>query len=217
MGGNLAPRQEEPVFAVCSKQGMRVLVSRDDGKTWKQTFLATDSREDGGWHGNYAVYGMAYTEGVIGVFSGWGTPGIYIGSDDGESWSHLNKEPIERLGSVWGATGGKGVMLTGADKWRGITSSSDAHSNWQKHSLRDLLNGGKTHHIICGFGDYKGGRFLAIGDNRQVFVSEDLCRTWKHARIPEGDLRSEYYDHKKQALEEGRVSLINHFLGEDVS
>ena len=33
----------------------------------------------------------------------------------------------------------------------------------------------------------------------------------------EGDLRSEYYDHKKQALAEGRVSLINHFLGEDVS
>ena len=87
MGGNLSPRQEEPIFAVCSKQGMRVLVSRDDGKTWKQTFLATDSREDGGWHGNYSVYGMACTEGVIGVFSGWGTPGIYIGSDDGERWS----------------------------------------------------------------------------------------------------------------------------------
>ena len=33
----------------------------------------------------------------------------------------------------------------------------------------------------------------------------------------EGDLRSEYYDHKKQALAEGRVSLINHFLVDDVS
>ncbi|MBM83786.1 MAG: hypothetical protein CMJ78_24785 [Planctomycetaceae bacterium] len=185
MGGSLSPRQEEPVFAVCSKQGMRILVSRDDGKTWKQTFLATDSREDGGWHGNYAVYGMAYTEGVIGVFSGWGTPGIYIGSDDGETWSHLNKEPA-KLGSAWGATGGKGIMLTAADQWRGITSSSVTHANWKKHSLRELLNGGKTHHIICGFGDYKGGRFLAIGDNRQVFFSQDLCKTWKHGRIPEG-------------------------------
>ena len=38
MGGSLAPKQEEPVFAVSSKQGMRVLVSRDDGKTWKQVF-----------------------------------------------------------------------------------------------------------------------------------------------------------------------------------
>ena len=97
--------------------------------------LATDSREDGGWHGNYSVYGMAYTEGVIGVFSGWGTPGIYIGSDDGITWSHLNKEPA-KLGSVWGATGGKGVMLTGADQWRGITSSSKNHANWRKHSLK---------------------------------------------------------------------------------
>ena len=87
MGGKLSPKEEEPVFAICSKQGMRVLVSRDDGKNWKQTFLATDSREDGGWHGNYSVYGMAYTEGVIGVFSGWGTPGIYIGSDNDVAWS----------------------------------------------------------------------------------------------------------------------------------
>ncbi len=185
MGGKLSPKEEEPVFAICSKQGMRTLVSRDDGKTWKQTFLATDSREDGGWHGNYAVYGMAYTEGVIGVFSGWGTPGIYIGSDDGVTWSHLNKEPA-KLGSVWGATGGKGVMLTGADQWRGITSSSKNHANWRKHSLKDLLDGGKTHNVICGFGDFKGGRFLAIGDNRQVFVSEDLCQSWKRTWIPKG-------------------------------
>ncbi|MCA9082265.1 MAG: hypothetical protein KDA58_17015, partial [Planctomycetaceae bacterium] len=88
-GVQLQPRQEEPVFAVCSKQGMRVLVSRDDGRTWKQTFLGTDSLEDGGWHGTFAVYGMAATGGVIGVFSGWGTPGVYIGSDDGVHWSHL--------------------------------------------------------------------------------------------------------------------------------
>jgi hypothetical protein len=83
-GGRLKPRMEEPVFAVCSKQGMRILVSRDDGRTWKQTFLGTDSLEDGGWHGTFAVYGMASTKGVIGAFSGWGTPGVYIGSDDGE-------------------------------------------------------------------------------------------------------------------------------------
>jgi hypothetical protein len=104
LGGKLEPKQQVPVFAVSSKQGMRVLVSWDDGKTWKQTFLATDHLEDGGWHGNYAVYGMAYTEGVIGVFSGWGAPGIYIGSDDAVNWSHLNSQ-AGQLGSVWGATG----------------------------------------------------------------------------------------------------------------
>ena len=77
-------------------------------------------------------------------------------------------------------------MLTGADQWRGITSSSDTHANWRKHSLKDFLNGGNTHHIICGFGDFNGGRFLAIGDNRHVFFSDDLCQSWKHSRIPEG-------------------------------
>lgn len=187
-GGDLDPKMEEPVFAVASKQGGRILVSRDDGKTWKQTFLGTESLEDGGWHGTFAVYGMAYTEGVIGVFSGWGTPGVYIGSDDGVNWRHLNAEPIERLGSVWGATAGRGIFLTSADPWRGMTSSSakDGFATWTPHKVRQLLGeDGKTHHLISGFGDYEGGRFIVIGDNRHVFYSEDLCQTWKYSRIPE--------------------------------
>lgn len=183
-GRTLNPRMEEPVFAVCSKQGMRILVSRDDGKTWKQTFLGTDSLEDGGWHGTFAVYGMAATQGVIGAFSGWGTPGVYIGSDDGENWVHLNNEP-SKLGSVWGATGGNGIFLTSADQWRGMSSSSEKFSRWNVHSVKLLLDGGKTHHMISGFGEYKGGRFLAVGDNQHVFYSDDNCQTWKHSRIPE--------------------------------
>ena len=77
-------------------------------------------------------------------------------------------------------------MLTGADQWRGITSSSANHTTWHKHPLKDLLDGGGTHHVICGFGEFKGGRFLAIGDQRHVFVSNDRCKTWKHSRIPDG-------------------------------
>lgn len=183
-GVRLTPRMEEPVFAVCSKQGMRILVSRDDGKTWKQTFLGTDSVEDGGWHGTFAVYGMASTKGVIGVFSGWGAPGVYIGSDDGLHWSHLNREPAQ-LGSVWGAAGGNGILLTSADQWRGMTSSSDGSSVWNAHSVKTLLDGGKTHHMISGFGDYKGGRFIVVGDNQHVFYSDDNCQSWKHSHIPE--------------------------------
>lgn len=182
-GGQLNPKQVEPVFAVCSKQGMRILVSRDDGKRWQQTFLGTDSLEDGGWHGTFAVYGMAATNGVIGVFSGWGTPGVYIGSDDGVRWSHFNRAP-SKLGSVWSATAGNGIMLTSADQWRGMTSTSGAMSEWNNHSVKLLLNGGRTHHMICGFGDYKGGRFVVVGDNGHVFYSADSCRTWKHSRIP---------------------------------
>lgn len=183
-GRKLSPRMEQSVLAVSSKQGMRVLVSWDDGKTWKQTFLGTDSLEDGGWHGTFAVYGMAATGGVIGVFSGWGTPGVYIGSDDGVNWTHLNATPA-KLGSVWGATGGNGIMLTSADQWRGVTSSGTTFSTWNKHTVKDLLNGGRTHHMISGFGDYQGGRFIVIGDNHHVFYSDDQCRTWKHSRIPE--------------------------------
>lgn len=183
-GRPLNPRMEEPVFAVCSKQGMRILVSRDDGRNWKQTFLGNESLEDGGWHGTFAVYGMSSTRGIIGVFSGWGTPGVYIGSDDGVHWTHLNSQP-GKLGSVWGATGGNGILLTSADQWRGMTSSDDEMRSWNAHNVKALLNGGKTHHMICGFGDYKGGRFIVAGDNQHVFYSDDNCRTWKHSRIPE--------------------------------
>lgn len=183
-GRTLNPRGEEPVFAVCSKQGMRILVSRDDGQTWQQTFLGTDSLEDGGWHGTFAVYGMAATKGVIGVFSGWGTPGVYIGSDDAVHWTHLNSGPA-KLGSVWGAAGGNGTMLTSADQWRGMTSSTKAFSDWHAHSVKSLLDGGQTHHMICGFGDYHGGRFIVVGDNQHVFYSADNCQTWEHSRIPD--------------------------------
>ena len=184
-GGDFEPKMEEPVFAVASKQGARVLVSRDDGKTWEQTFLGTPSLEDGGWHGTFAVYGMAYTGGVIGVFSGWGAPGVYIGSDDAVNWRHLNAAPIERLGSVWGATAGQGKFLTSADMWRGMTSSGDGFATWNAHKVREFLGqGGKTHHMICGYGDYEGGRFIVVGDNQHVFYSKDGCQTWKHSRIP---------------------------------
>jgi hypothetical protein len=183
-GQSLKPWMEEPIFAVCSKQGMRILVSRDDGKSWKQTFLGTDSLEDGGWHGTFAVYGMASTKGVIGVFSGWGTPGVYIGSDDGVHWTHLNKEPA-KLGSVWGAAGGNGVLLTSADQWRGVTSAGQTFDDWKAHKVMPLLDGGKTHHMISGFGDYRGGRFVVVGDNQHVFYSDNNCQSWKHSRMPE--------------------------------
>ena len=189
-GRSLNPRMEEPVFAVCSKQGMRILVSRDDGRTWEQTFLGTDSLEDGGWHGTFAVYGMAATRGVIGVFSGWGAPGVYIGSDDGVRWTHLNKSPA-KLGSVWGAAGGNGVLLTSADQWRGVSSSKLPVSEWTAHKVMPLLNGGKTHHMISGFGDYRGGRFVVVGDNHHVFYSDNNCQSWKHSRIPDGAGKSQ--------------------------
>ena len=58
-------------------------------------------------------------------------------------------------------------------------------------------------------------RWCSSGTNRSDRSRRALYVTYN--ACSEGDLRSEYYDHKKQALAEGRVSLINHFLGEDIS
>ena len=181
---NLAPKMEEPVFAVCSKQGMRILVSRDDGKEWEQVFLGTDHPEDGGYHGNFAVYGMAYAGGVIGAFSGWGADGVYIGSEDGVNWGHLNEKGA-KLNSVWDAAGGDGVILTSADQWRGMMTSEKGFLDWEAHSVKEFLDGGKTQHMICAHGDFDGGRFVIIGDFGHVFVSENGGRSWKHFRLPE--------------------------------
>jgi len=182
-GVALVPKQQEGIFAVCSKQGMRILVSRDDGKAWKQTFLGTSSEEDGGWHGTFAVYGMAADSGVIGVFSGWGASGVYIGSDDGENWAHLNKQPA-KLASAWSAAAGNGVMLTSDSMWGGVTTSSDKFSTWTQHKIKDFLDGDRTHHLVSGFGDFQGGRFVVAGDNNHIFYSEDNGRTWNHSRTP---------------------------------
>lgn len=182
-GIDLKPGGDQPVFAVCSKQGGRVLVSRDDGRTWNQEFLATESLEDGGWHGTFAVYGMAATNGVIGIFSGWGTPGVYIGSSDGVHWGHFNSTPAQ-LGSVWGAAAGNGVFLTSADQWRGMTTIAPPYTAVEPHSLKSVLDGGKTHHMIAGFGDYKGGRFIIIGDNHHVFYSDKAGQNWRRSEVP---------------------------------
>ena len=82
MGGKLSPKEEEPVFAICSKQGCASLFRGMTERTGSKLSSLPDlGRRWLAW--NYADYGMNYTEGVIGVFSGWGTPGIYIGSDNG--------------------------------------------------------------------------------------------------------------------------------------
>ena len=67
-----------------------------------------------------------------------------------------------------------------------MTSSSDAFAAWNAHKVREMLGeDGKTHHMIAGYGDYEGGRFIIIGDNQHVFYSADNCQTWSHSRIPE--------------------------------
>lgn len=180
----LEPKPEQPVFAVCSKQGMRILLSRDDGRTWRQTFLATDNKEDGGWHGSFAVYGMTYTDGVIGAFAGWGQSGNYLGSLDGEKWGYLHakEQPLGKV-SAWSAAGGKGVMLTAASMWEPLGRFSVA-TGWSKAPVKNLLEGGKTHHMVAGYGDFGKGAFVVVGDEGHVFYSHDAGETWAHSMMP---------------------------------
>ncbi len=180
----LEPAPQEPVFAVVSKQGMRILLSRDDGQTWRQVYLGSEDQEDGGWHGHHAVYGMAYTEGVIAAFSGWGKPGHYIGTVDGKNWGSL-LPPESRKDQIWAwsAAAGKGVMLTSASQWQPMAIASE-FTNWRTESVKPLLDGGKTHHMVAGYGNYNDGTFVVVGDEQHVFYSQDLGTTWQHSRIP---------------------------------
>ena len=82
-------------------------------------------------------------------------------------------------------------MLTSADQWRGMTSSSGSYKEWTKHSVSELLAGGKTHHMICGFGDYQGGRFVVVGDNGHVFFSDPKGQVWQHSRISDATDRGQ--------------------------
>lgn len=180
----LAPKSEQPVFAVCSKQGMRILVSRDDGKTWRQTFLATEEKEDGGWHGSFAVYGMAYTDGVIGAFAGWGAKPSYLGSVDGEKWGYLHAQGAAPGRTYpWDAGAGKGVMLTTGSSFQPMARAT-SFTEWKLIPVAKLLEGGKTHHMIVGYGDFAKGAFVTVGDGNHVLYSHDLGETWAHTTIP---------------------------------
>ena len=50
-GGNFNPKEEIPVFVVSSKHGMRIMISKDDGQSWQESFLGTSDQNTGGGHG----------------------------------------------------------------------------------------------------------------------------------------------------------------------
>jgi hypothetical protein len=178
------PKPEQPVFAVCSKQGMRILVSRDDGKTWRQVFLGTESLEDGGWHGSFAVYGMTYTGGVLAAFSGWGAQPNFIGSVDGEKWGYLHAQGAGPGKTYpWDAAAGKGVMLMTGSSYQPMALATQ-FTDWKTIPVGKLLEAGKTHHMVVGYGDFGKGTFITIGDGGHVLYSHDLGATWAHTTMP---------------------------------
>jgi hypothetical protein len=194
LGGDFNPNPKEPAFVVVGHGG-RIIVSRDDGKSWTQTFFGYPSGDHGGW----ATRTCTYEGGVFVVSVGWGAPCSYLASEDGVHWRHLTagttklaegKGDPRVMTGTWGLAGGKGTIV--ATGYMTMAATSDfgktfsSFSMWGafKNDPRGKLN---THHLDPVYCGEKSGRFLALGDNRgadgekfgHLFASDDLGKTWR--------------------------------------
>jgi hypothetical protein len=91
LGGNFKPNPTDPVI-VAVGHGARILLSRDDGKTWKQVFWGFPGSDHGAWATNQ----VAYTNGVFAIPVGWTNPTSYLASEDGVNWRHLTNGKYRR-------------------------------------------------------------------------------------------------------------------------
>ena len=191
LGGDFKPDPKVPAF-VAVGHGARIVVSKDDGKTWTQAFFGYPGADHGGW----ATNGVAYTNGVFAVPVGWTQPTSYLASEDGVHWRHLtngktpvgSKTDLDEMPSTLSLAGGKGVFV--GSGYMTFTATPDFGKSWSTFSLYTIKDDprGKlvTHHIRTIYlGDAKG-RFLALADNRgegakfgHLFATDDQGKTWK--------------------------------------
>jgi photosystem II stability/assembly factor-like uncharacterized protein len=195
LGGDFKPNPQVGAFVVVG-HGARIIVSKDDGKTWKQAFFAAPGAD----HGPWATSSIAYTNGVFAVPVAWGGPTIYLASDDALNWRHLTSgatklsegkgDPRLMTGFTLSLAGGKGVFVSSgymtfsATADLGKTFTTSALWGKFKDDPRGRLN---THHISAVYCGDASGRFLALGDNRgdsgpkfgHLFASDDQGKTWK--------------------------------------
>jgi len=193
-GGTLKPNPKVPAFVVVG-HGARILVSKDDGKTWRQTFFAAPGAD----HGPWATKTVAYHGGVFVVGVGWGGPTIYLASDDGVTWSHLThgtaklpeaKGEARLMNGTWGLAAGKGAFV--AAGYMTFTATKDLGKSFDSFSMRGAVQDDprgrlSTHHVSPVYCGDATGRFVALGDNRgqegpkfgHLFASDDLGKSWK--------------------------------------
>lgn len=114
LGGDFRPDSKVPAFVVVGHGG-RILVSKDDGRTWTQAFFAAPGAD----HGPWATKSVAYGGGVFVVAVGWGAPTIWLASEDGVRWRHLTKGEAKLpeskgdarvMPGTWGLAAGKGPL-----------------------------------------------------------------------------------------------------------
>ncbi|MFM2168756.1 MAG: hypothetical protein RIS79_3127 [Verrucomicrobiota bacterium] len=193
-GGDFKPQPKVGVFVVVG-HGARILASKDDGKTWKQTFFAAPGAD----HGPWATKVVAYTNGVFAVPVGWGASTIYLASDDAVNWRHLTKGTAKLpegkgdacvMPGTWGIAGGKGTFV--GSGYMTFCATSDLGQNFTSFGMwgrfKDDPRGKlSTHHVGAVYCGDASGRFLALGDNRgdsgpkfgNLFASDDAGKTWK--------------------------------------
>jgi photosystem II stability/assembly factor-like uncharacterized protein len=195
LGGDFKPNPKVGAFVVVG-HGARIIVSKDDGQTWKQAFFAAPGAD----HGPWSTSSVAYTNGVFAVPVAWGGPTIYLASDDAVNWRHLTSgatklpegkgDPRLMTGFTAGLAGGKGVFVSSG--YMTFSATADLGKTFTTFALwgkfkddpRGKLN---THHIGTVYCGDTSGRFLALGDNRgesgpkfgYLFASDDQGKTWK--------------------------------------
>lgn len=197
LGGDFTPNPTAPAF-VAVGHGGRILLSRDDGRTWKQVFFG----HPGADHGPWATRAVAYTDGVFAVAVGWTTPGTWLASEDGERWRHLTDGKTVLKGvkgadgdpsvmpETWGLAGGKGAFVSTG--YMTAAATPDFGRSITLFRLTAFKNDPRsrklnTHHIDPVYCGDSSGRFLAIGEDRSpenpvfgnLFASDDLGKTWK--------------------------------------
>jgi len=196
LGGDFQPDPEIPVF-VAAGHGGRILLSRDDGKTWQQVhfgYLGSD-------HSPWATKAVAYTDGVFVVPIGWGAPTMWLASDDGVNWRHLTdgkttvagakgaRENPAIMAGTWGIAGAKGVFVSGG--YMTMSATPDFGKSFTTFSLRSFRDDPRerslvTHHVQPVWCGERSGRFLAIGNDRSkenpvfgnLYASDDMGKTW---------------------------------------
>jgi photosystem II stability/assembly factor-like uncharacterized protein len=231
LGGDFRPDPKSPVF-VAVGHGGRIVLSRDDGKTWKRVFWG----HAGSDHGPWATKAVAYSGGVFVVPIGWGAPTAWLASEDGVNWRHLTNGNTKLNGvkgaeddptvmpGTWGIAGGKGVFVTGG--YMTMAATPDFGKTISTFSLRTFKDDPRprqlvTHHvgpIYCGDAS---GRFLALGNDRSkenpvfgnLYASEDLGRTWTWL---EPRLLNEKCDGYSGIVSNGELVVIADKLGANV-